>query len=288
MLVATEDELPLVHVVSDSLGDTAAAVAFAAASQFPAGHCRIKRLPKVRTVDEVAAYIDANLTEPGQRMILFHTIASHELRAKVVYLCAQRGIFAVDLIGPAIDAMSRALRQEPSGNPGGIRVTDDGYFRRIDAMEYTINHDDGRNPEGLADADIVLLGVSRTSKTPLSMFLASKGFKVANIPLVPGVDPPKQVFDVPPWRIFGLMSTAETLSQIRYRRLGRAIGVAGTYADVERVQEDLDEARRLMRRLGCIVIKTNGRAIEETAQEILRYYNAAADKYGASGPDGMQ
>lgn len=279
------DDLPVVYVVSDSLGDTAAAVALAAASQFPAGHCRIERLPKVRSVDEVDAFIDAHLTPEEPNMILFHTIASHELRAQVIYLCAKRGIFAVDLIGPAIDAMSRALKQEPSGNPGGIRVTDDGYFKRIDAMEFSINHDDGRNPEGLADADIVLLGVSRTSKTPLSMFLASKGYKTANIPLVPGIDPPKQVWDIPAWRLFGLMSTAETLSEIRYRRLGRAVGVAGTYADIERVQEDLDEARRLMRRLGCIVIRTNDRAIEETAQEILRYYHAAAEKYGASEPE---
>lgn len=279
------EELPIIHIVSDSLGDTAAAVAQAAASQFPQGRCRIMRLPKVRTVEEVEAYIDRHIDADGQKMILFHTIANHDTRAKVVYLCAKRGVFAVDLIGPAIDAMSRALQLEPTGHPGGIRVTDEGYFDRIDAMEFTVNHDDGRNPEGLVDADIVLLGVSRSSKTPLSIFLASKGYKVANIPLVPGVDPPKQIFEVPPWRIFGLMSTAEVLSEIRYKRLGRAVGVAGTYADIERVQEDLDDARRLMRRLGCIIIRTNERAIEESAQEILRYYNAAAEKFGASGHD---
>ncbi len=271
--------LPVVHVVSDSLGDTAAAVAFAAASQFPAGHCTVERLPKIRAIGEVEAFLDVH-QRPGERgIILFHTIANHALRAKVVYLCAQRGVYAVDLLGPAIDAMSRSLQLEPSGNPGGIRVTDDGYFRRIDAMEYSVNHDDGRNPEGLIDADIVLIGISRTSKTPLSIFLASKGYKVANIPLVPGVGPPEQLYEVPRWRVYGLISSAPYISEIRYKRLGRAVGVAGSYADVDRVQSDLDDARALMRKLGCLIIKTDNRAIEETAQEILRYYLAAHEKF---------
>lgn len=271
--------LPVVHVVSDSLGDTAAAVAFAAASQFPAGHCTVERLPKIRSIEEVEAFLDAHQEPDARGIILFHTIANHALRAKVVYLCAQRGVYAVDLLGPAIDAMSRSLQLDPSGNPGGIRVTDDGYFRRIDAMEYSVNHDDGRNPEGLIDADIVLIGVSRTSKTPLSIFLASKGYKVANIPLVSGIIPPEQLYEVPKWRVYGLMSSAPYISGIRYKRLGRAVGVAGSYANVDRVQSDLDDARALMRKLGCLVIKTDNRAIEETAQEILCYYLAAHEKF---------
>lgn len=281
------EDLPVVHIVSDSLGDTASAVAIAASSQFHLGRCSIRRLPRVRTVEEVEAFIDKYKTEEEPNMILFHTIASHELRAKVVYLCAARGVYAFDLMGPAIDVMSRALREEPSGVPAGIRVTDDGYFSRIDAMEYTVNHDDGRNPEGLIEADMVLLGVSRTSKTPLSMFLGSRGYKVANVPLVPGVEPPKQIYEVPNWRIFGLMSTAEVLSEIRYRRLGRAVGVAGTYADIEAVQNDLDAARTLMRRIGCIIVRTDNRAIEETAQEILRYYTAGAEKWGVDPGEGI-
>lgn len=264
--------VPVVHVISDSLGDTAAAVAVAAASQFPAGSVSIERLPKASSIEQIRAFLDSH-AEPSA-ITVFHTIADATLRKQLIGYAAERGFVAVDLLGPAIEAMEETTGLAPSGKSGGIRVTDAGYFRRIDAMEYSVNHDDGRNPEGLAEADIVLIGVSRTSKTPLSMYLASKGYKVANIPLVAGIDPPVELYNVDQRKLFGLMSNANLLSEIRFKRLGVATGVAGSYAQRENVQQDLDEARALMRKLGCIVIRTDNRAIEETAQEILRYYGA--------------
>ncbi len=153
-----------------------------------------------------------------------------------------------------------------------MHVADQYYFRRIEAIEFTIAHDDGRNPQEIAQADIVLLGVSRSSKTPTSIYLSQQGYKVANIPLDPSTEPPKEIFDVERTRLFGLMTTAEVLVSIRQRRLGRAGGVASRYADPEFVYQDLEKARALMRKLGCIVIHTENRAVEETAQEILRYY----------------
>ena len=182
---------------------------------------------------------------------------------------------AVDLIGPAIDALAQVSGRVPIDVPGGLRIADADYFQRIEAMEFTIAHDDGRNPQDLTQADIVLLGVSRTSKTPTSIYLSQQGYKVANIPLDSQTEPPKELFDVAPSRVFGLVTTPEVLVGIRRRRLGNAIGVASSYADPEGVYEDLEKARALMRRIGCIVIHTDNRAIEETAQQILRYYDLA-------------
>ena len=127
----------------------------------------------------------------------------------------------------------------------------------------------------MTQADIVLLGVSRSSKTPTSIYLAQQGYKVSNIPLDPSTEPPKEVFEVDRSRLFGLMTTADVLVGIRQRRLGNAAVAASKYADPEYVYEDLDRARALMRKLGAIVIHTENRAVEETAQEILRYYERA-------------
>jgi regulator of PEP synthase PpsR (kinase-PPPase family) len=163
----------------------------------------------------------------------------------------------------------------PKNEPGLLHKVDKEYFRRVGAMEFAVYHDDGRAPEELTEADIVLIGSSRTSKTPLSVYLAMHGYKVANVPLAPGVEPPKQLFEVQQGRIYGLMSEANLLAEIRTRRLGNATHVAGQYADPLYIQDDLDQARTLMRKLGVIIIRTDNRAIEETAQEILRYYEMA-------------
>jgi hypothetical protein len=142
----------------------------------------------------------------------------------------------------------------------------------MEALEFTISHDDGRNPQDLTQADIVILGVSRTSKTPLSIYLAQQGFKVANVPLDLQTDPPREVYSVDPTRLFGLMTTPDVLHDIRARRIKGVEKVAGRYADEEYIYEDLENARALMRRLGCYVLRTDRRAVEEVAQELLSYY----------------
>ena len=143
-------------------------------------------------------------------------------------------------------------------------------------MEFTIAHDDGSNPQDLTQADIVLIGVSRSSKTPLSIYLSQLGYRVANIPLDPKTEPPKQIYDVKTTRLFGLMTSPQILVDIRKRRLSKAeaSSAARSYADYESVCQDLDRSRELMRKLGCIVVHTDNKAIEESAQEILRYYSA--------------
>ncbi|MBQ1449066.1 MAG: kinase/pyrophosphorylase [Coriobacteriales bacterium] len=263
------------HIVSDSLGDTAAAVVAAAASQFPElRDAPIGRLSHLRDPAQVDAYLEAALSF-GHGIVVFHTITDPGLRAALVRGARSRGIREVDLLGPSIEALSGMLGVEPIDVPGVLHEIDRGYFARIEAMEFAVSHDDGRNEHDLAAADIVLIGVSRTSKTPLSLLLASRGYKVANIPLALGVAPPRELFEVERARVFGLVSTVSVLAEVRRRRIGDEAGkVATAYVDPEKIQEDLDEARALMRRLGCIVVRTDGRAIEETAQVILRYYHA--------------
>ena len=265
-----------IHIISDSIGDTAATIAAAAATQFANLECIIRRLPNVESITEIKDYIKRLIEEDdGREIVIFYTLANQDTVAAFKEFISDKDVYAVDLISPAINTIAAATNEEPLGAPGLIRKTDKEYFARVGAMEFAVDHDDGRNPEQLKSADIVLIGSSRTSKTPLSIYLAMHGYRVANVPLIPEVTAPKELFDLDPARVFGLMSQAQLLSEIRYQRLGNAASVAGSYAEPANVQRDLDEARALMRRIGCIVVRTDNRAIEETAQEILRYYEAA-------------
>ena len=165
--------VPTVHVISDSLGDTAADVALAAAAQFDNGTVHIERLPKVTSIEQVRRFIlQREHTLAPEKILVFHTIANPVLREELKDELARRGIPAIDLLGPALDAIARLTGESPHGQAGVLRRTDERYFRRIEAMEFFVSHDDGRNPEELTKADIVLIGVSRTSKTPLSMYLS--------------------------------------------------------------------------------------------------------------------
>ncbi|MDR0350379.1 MAG: kinase/pyrophosphorylase [Coriobacteriales bacterium] len=273
---------PVIHIISDSLGDSAATMAVAAASQFSEGACIIERLPKAANLEQMAAFVETHLAradkdaqargEQAGEMVLFHTIADVSLRSQLEDYLKDKPVVVADLIGPAIDTIAEATGRMPKGEPGLIRKTSKEYYDRVSALEFAVDHDDGRNIEQLDQADIVIIGVSRSSKTPLAIYLATHGYRVANVPLAAGTEPPCQLFEIDKLRIFGLTSKPGLLSEIRYRRLGEAKNVAGAYAEPANVQADLDEARQLMRRLGCFVVRTDNRAIEETAQEILRYY----------------
>lgn len=273
--------LPTIHVVSDSVGITAQAVARAAAAQFGVTNPCIEVLPKAKSFDEIKEFVEGRGTFYGEhtgdgRVLIFYTLVNRDLASELAaYAAAHDNVVAIDLMTDAIAAIARMTGMAPSTKPGGIHVADQYYFRRIEAIEFSIAHDDGRNPQELAQADIVLLGVSRSSKTPTSIYLAQQGYRVANIPLDLHTDPPRELADVDRTRLFGLMTTPDVLVGIRKRRLGNAGVVAKSYAEPEYVYQDLDEARSLMRKLGCIVVHTENRAVEETAQEILRYYERA-------------
>jgi len=269
---------PIINIISDSIGDSAATMAVAAASQFSNHRCIINRLPNVSALSQMVPFIEKRIAETDGSIILFHTIADEQLRAELDDYLMNKDVIAVDLIGPAIDAIALATGRAPRGIPGLIRETDEAYFKRIDAMEFAVEHDDGRNPDGLSEAEIVLIGVSRSSKTPLSIYLATLGYKVANVPLALSLAPPRQLFDLDRRRVFGLTTDPNLLASIRQRRLGNASEIAVNYASLEHVIDDLEQARTVMRRIGCMVVRTDNRAIEEVAQEILRYYHNSFDE----------
>lgn len=256
-----------VHVLSDSLGETGEMVARAAAAQFPPGSFRIERLPKVTTPEQLREAVRSHC---GVHCIFLYTLVDEALLLEMQRLCAE-GVNGVDLLGPTVTMLSEVTGIASKGEAGAVRRTDEEYFRRIEAMEFAVKHDDGRNPEGLQEADIVLVGVSRTSKTPLAMYLAFKGWRVANVPLASGVEPPPQLFDLDPRRVFGLVSSVEVLVEIRRERMRELGTYVPGYADPEAVRVELEEARAVMRKIGCIVIHTDNRAVEEAAQEIVRH-----------------
>ena len=278
--------VPTIHIISDSIGETAQVVARAAA----AVRCHEPAsgdLLEGEELEEVRGYLleYARHHEGGarRRPHARHVHAGQRRHSRTVagLLAEHPNIVAVDVLTAAVAAVSEMSGMEPVGKPGMLRVVDHNYFKRIGALEFTIAHDDGQNPEDLTKADIVLLGVSRSSKTPLSIYLAQQGLRVANVPLDPTTEPPSQIYDVDRTRLFGLMITPEVLLDIRRKRIKKAAGKAGggqfamlakNYADPEYIYRDLEASRALMRRLGCIVVHTEGRAVEETAQEILRYY----------------
>ena len=284
MCVHNDSPLPTIYIVSDSLGATAHVLARAAAGQFGVAEPYIEVLPKARDFEEISNFLEihqAMYREAGLRddIVVFFTLVDPDLRHTLREFCKAKGIHFGDIMSTPIHAVADASGLQPATNPGLLRTTDEHYFRRIAAMEFTVEHDDGRNPQDLTEADIVLLGVSRSSKTPISIYMGMEGYKVANVPLALGVEPPKEIYECDPSRIFGLMTTPDILVGIRTRRLGGsgrgAASVAASYAEPEMVYQDLEEARALMRKLGCIVVRTDNKAVEETAQEILRYYELA-------------
>lgn len=231
---------------------------------------------------EHSAYHQKRYGDP--RLIVFYTLVDRSIHKQLAaFLKEHPEVVAVDLLTDAIQSIAQVSGKTPLIIPGEMHITNAHYFKRIEAMEFTISHDDGRNPQDLPKADIVLLGVSRSSKTPTSIYLSQEGIRVANVPLDLATTPPKELYEVDPSRLFGLITTPEVLINIRKRRLGNAIAVASSYADPESVVQDLEKARAFMRKLGCIVVHTENRAVEETAQEILRYYELAHPRTGSVG-----
>jgi regulator of PEP synthase PpsR (kinase-PPPase family) len=278
----SEDPRPAVYVLSDSLGETADAVAKAALSQFDEDSFHVVRLPRITSRGQLQGVVHGAARE---RCIFLSTLGARRLRDEMTTMSREAGILAIDILGPCVSALEALSGFVPEWEPGLMRRLDRGYFDRVEALEFSVKHDDGRAVEELDQAEIVLIGVSRSSKTPIAMYLAFKGYKTANVPLVPSVEPPKELFDLDRRRIFGLTTSADLLVDIRGKRFADIGAYAQDYFDREHIEQELDDSRHLMRQLGCIVISTEGRAVEETAQEILEYYSAAYSLPGLKGPE---
>ncbi|GFG41610.1 pyruvate, water dikinase regulatory protein [Streptococcus canis] len=262
-----EDQLSI-FIISDSLGETARALAKACIYQFPnLDHWEFRRFSYINRTD----LLDKVFEEASQTTaFLMFSLVDEKLASYAEKRCQEEGFVYVDLLTNVIKAMASISGAKPLGQPGMLRRLDNHYFKRVDAIEFAVKYDDGKDPRGILKADVILLGVSRTSKTPLSMYLADKQLKVVNIPLVPEIPIPKELSQVSPKRIIGLTNSPEKLNHIRSERL-KTLGVSGAanYAKMDRILEELDYADKLMKTLKCPVINVAHKAIEETASIIL-------------------
>jgi regulator of PEP synthase PpsR (kinase-PPPase family) len=258
-----------VYVISDATGETAERVVRASLLQFADSPVDLQLFARVRLEDEMRRIV---LRAHADEALVVFTVVSVHHRELLRRLCEESGVQTVDLIGALIAKLGQFLDARPRGVPGLLHTIGDDYFRRIEAVEFTVKNDDGAEPRSLPTADLVLVGVSRTSKTPLSTFLAQKGYKVANVPLVYGIDPPAELFQVPDERVFGLTIRVEELLRIRQARL-RHLGMPGdaSYGQREHVTREIAWAQSLFRQHpSWPVIDMTGKAIEETAADILR------------------
>jgi regulator of PEP synthase PpsR (kinase-PPPase family) len=268
------DELVL-YICSDSVGETAEAVARATLRQFGGKKVRLKRVGHVRHVEEIERLL---AEAKANDSFVAYTLVQPKLREAMKNEAVRLGVRIVDIMGPMLQAFTDTFHDAPKRKPGLLHEMDEFYFKRVEAVEFAVRYDDGRDPTGLTQAQVVLLGVSRTSKTPLSMFLAHKGYKVANWPLVPEVRLPGEIDALEPDRVFGLTMHAEAIHKIRTERL-RAVGLpaGAAYASLTRIQNELDYAESIMKRIGCRIIDVSDKAIEETAGIIMGYFPLNAE-----------
>lgn len=258
----------IIYVISDSVGETAQQVAKAAISQFMINdNYEIRRFPYV--VDK-KFLIEILNSGKNENAIIIYTLVDESLSTLTREYCLTEGLSNIDLMSPILNEIAKKTDKKPKREPGIIRKLDESYFKRVEAIEFAVKYDDGKDPRGVLKSDIVLVGISRTSKTPLSMYLANKNIKVANVPLVPEIPLPKELDDINPNKIIGLTNTPEKLNKIRQERL-KALGLSSNanYANIERILQELEYSDTIMKRLGCPVIDVSNKAIEETAGIIL-------------------
>jgi regulator of PEP synthase PpsR (kinase-PPPase family) len=249
------------------MGETAQLVAKAVLSQFPDGNVGLRRFGHIETPDAAMEVMRAARDQPT---MVIYTVIIPEVREVIREKAEKHGIPLVDIMGPALEGLEEITGDGALLEPGLIHKLDEQYFKRVEAVEFAVNHDDGKNPKGYRNADVVLLGVSRSSKTPVSMYLANRAIKVANLPLVPEVPTPPELHRIPALKIVGLTISPAKLAGIRKLRV-RAMGVPGqsNYSDIHRIQDELMYAQQLYKELGCEVLDVTDRAVEETSALVL-------------------
>jgi regulator of PEP synthase PpsR (kinase-PPPase family) len=256
------------HLVSDSTGDTVHSVARACLVQFDDAQAIEHVWSMVRTRSQIERVISGIQANPG--LVLF-TLVNDTLRQTLQEGCRQLQVQAIPVLDPVIGALASYLGRQSHGVPGRQHLLDSEYFARIDAMTFAINHDDGQSPWGIEDADVCLVGVSRTSKTPTSLYLANRGIKAANVPFVPGVPLPSELLKTKKPLIIGLTNDPERLIHLRRNRLNMLDHHESTdYTDLEAVRAEVREARRVFAERHWPVIDVTRRSIEETAAAIYK------------------
>jgi regulator of PEP synthase PpsR (kinase-PPPase family) len=256
------------HVVSDATGETAARLVQALEAQFPDQEFVEIRHPRVESEQDLQLAVNRMKGRPA---VVVYTLVKPEMRDLMRTLCRRAKLHYCDLLGHPIDAVARVSGVAARMTPGSRPPLNSAYFKRMEAIEFAVKFDDGVG-RGLHDADVVLVGVSRTSKTPLSIYLGYLGHKTANVPIVKGIEPPKELFEIDAAKVVGLTIDPNRLMDIRRARVRNMGGGARNrqYAELEKIYEELEEATAVHRRLGCPVIDISELSIEETAHRILR------------------
>jgi len=263
-----QDKSPLVvFTLSDSSGETAEAVAKAALAQFSETNVRLYRLARVTSVEELKEIMQEVDKDRG---MIAYTVVRTDLRSTLETEALKHNIPIIDLLGPLMAKVAQLTGLSPFSQAGRLHLLDEAYYRRIAAIDFAIRYDDGKNPEGLKEADVVLTGVSRTSKTPNCMYLAQHwGLRAANAPLIYGIEPPAALFTLSEKKIIGLTVDPHILVEIRSTR-ANVLGLPQDtdYTDLSLIDQEVSFAKQVFRRLGCHVIDVSSKAIEETSSEI--------------------
>lgn len=266
--ISTTTDKLIIFVLSDSSGETAESVARACLVQFPEEYVSIHRLPQVRSNEQIIELVKQISSIKG---IIAYTLVLPDHRETLEKEAIRFNMPTIDLLGPLLGRLAELTGQSPLSEPGRLHLLDEKYFRRMAAIDFSIRFDDGKNPESLKEAEVVLIGVSRTSKTPNCMYLAQHyGLKSANIPIILDVPPPSILFGIDKRKIIGLNIDPHLLQDIRSNR-AQFLGMTNntSYADPHKIEEEIRYARKIFRTLKCKVLEVSNKAIEETSSEII-------------------
>lgn len=256
-----------IYVVSGSTGASGDQLTRTALAQFEHVNAPITVIPEVRSNEQIAQVV---LRAAADDALIVHTLVDSNLRYTLVQLARKQNVVEVDVIGSLLQRMAQYLGQRPLGQPGRYRQMRQEDLKRIEAIEFAVDHDDGKRAHELHLAEIVLCGISRVGKTPVSMYLSTLGWKVANVPLVPGMEPPEGLFTIDQRRVVGLTLEPGQLVHYRRRRQQR-LGAPGhtAYTEAENLTEELDFAQRIFRRGGFVVVDLTDKPVEEGASEVI-------------------
>lgn len=279
--IAVETAPPPIYVVSGGAGASGEQLVHTVLAQFPQRQVPVITVGHVRRMEQVEQVVAQAVSSGG---IIVHTMVEADLRAALTRQAEERGVVSIDLMGGLLARLSQVLGEEPLGHPGLYHKLHRAYFERVAAIEFAMAHDDGKNPEGWPQAEIMLVGVSRVGKTPLSMYLSVLGWRVANLPLVVGVPPPAGLFELDCRRVVGLTIEPGQLTihrQQRQRRLGAPGPTA--YTDPASIYEEVEAARRLFRQGGFTVLDVTDKPIETSADEIIERVTHRLEAEAPSG-----